>query len=102
MDFKQGNTYKLYGKIEDVNIDIISKVVFKFNDIKKTYLADGTGDVTYSDGIFTVYLSQEDTLSLKSSPKVKYEVAVKFTDNQVKRSQVYYTNSLETIIEEEI
>lgn len=102
MDFKQGNTYKLLGHIENVNIDDIDKVVFKFNDIVKTYQSDGTGDVQYSDDIFTINLSQQETLSLNNESQVKYEVAVKFKDAQVKRSQVYYTNSLETIIQEAI
>ena len=101
MDFKRGNTYRLYGTIENVDISVISKVVFKFNTIEKTYLSDGTGDVIYDSGKFIVELSQEETLSLTDT-RVKYEVAVKFTDNQVKRSPVYNTNSLETIIEEEI
>ena len=101
MDFKQGNTYILSGRIEDVNIEDIAKVVFKFNDIEKKYMSDGSGDVSYSEGIFEIRLSQADTLSLKKD-KVAYEVAVKFTDNEVKKSPVYYTNSLKTIIKEEL
>ena len=102
MNFKQGNTYKLQGKIENVHIEDIEKVVFKFNDIVKTYLSDGTGDVYYDSDIFTINLNQNETLALKNQSNVKYEVAVKFVDGQVKRSQVYYTNSQETIIEEAI
>ena len=101
MEFKRGNTYKLNATISGIDPSTITKIVFKFNDVKKTYLANGDGDVELNDGVFVVNLTQEETLRLKTE-KVKYEVAVKFTDGQVKKSKVYYTNSLETIIEEEI
>lgn len=103
MLLKQGNTYKLSCTISDIDIEDIAKIVFKFNEIKKVYLPNSEqSDVTYSEGVFTVPLSQQDTLKLIENEKVEYEVAVKFTDEQVKRSRVEETRSLKTIIEEAI
>lgn len=102
MVFKKGNTYELQVKISNIDIEEISKIVFKFNDIEKTYVNNSQNeDVIYqSDGTFIIYLSQNETLSLSS--EVEYEVAIKFTDNSVKRSPVYATSSLKTIIQEAI
>ena len=102
MTIKQGNTYQLKGTIKGVEVSEIKKIVFKFNDLKKIYTT-GIGEeseVIYEDGVFTIPLSQEETLELKGD--VKYEIAVKFNDNQVKRSVVNSTGSLYTIIEEVI
>ena len=96
MVFKQGNTYQLKGKVKGIDVSEISKVVFKFNDIEKIYPTN----VTYENEVFTIPLTQQETLTLQD--EVKYEVAVKFTNNQVKRSVVNETNSLYTIIEEAI
>ena len=100
MVFKKGNTYELKVEIENINIEEISKIVFKFNDIKKTYPVSGqTEDVVYQeDGTFIIYLTQQETLSL--ADKVEYEVGVKFTDDTVKKSEVYSTSSIKTIIQE--
>lgn len=97
MSLKQGNTYKLKAIINNVDIDDISVIVFKFNDVEKIYKSDGSGDVTYADGTFTVSFSQEDTLNF--SEIVYYEVGVKFNDNSVKRSNVQKTSVFKTIIE---
>jgi hypothetical protein len=97
MNLKQGNTYKLKAVINNVDIDDISEIVFKFNDVEKIYKSDGSGDVTYADGTFTVLFSQEDTLNF--SEIVYYEVGVKFNDNSVKRSNVQKTSVFKTIIE---
>lgn len=101
MVFKQGNTYQLKATI-DTELSTIDKIVFQFNDIQKSYLSDGTGDVTLSDGVFIVPLTQEDTLSLGECGNVNAEVAVKFQDGSVKRSRVIENLILDTIIEEEI
>ena len=98
MILKKGNTYQLKGKIKGLDISEISKIVFQFNNVEKVY-GEG-GEVTYQDEIFTIPLSQEETLSLEN--EVEYEVAVKFNDNQVKRSVVKKTSALYTIIEEAI
>ena len=100
MEFKQGNTYELPAVIDNVDINDITKVVFQFDNIKKTYLSDGTGDVEYSDGKFIISLTQQETLQLDG--KVAYEVAIKFNDGKVRRSKVKHTTSLLTIIKEAI
>lgn len=100
MNFKKGNTYNLSATIKGVDIQEIDKIVFQFNEIKKTYLSDAESDITYNEGVFIVPLSQEDTLKLKKD--VSYEVAVKFKSGEVKRSEVKQTDSLITIIEEAI
>ena len=100
MRFKQGNTYTLNATIKNVDIQDINKVVFKFNEIEKTYKEDGTGDVELDGDKFVISLSQEETLQLCET--VYYEVAVKFTNEEVKRSKVECTDSLETIINKEI
>ena len=102
MVFKQGNTYQLQVQINDIDVEDIAKIVFVFNSVKKTWTAGGQNtEVEYqSDGTFVVYLTQADTLSLKG--KVQYEVAIKFTDDSVKRSIVNSTSSLITMIEEVI
>lgn len=102
MVFKKGNTYELKVQIDNIDIEEITKIVFKFNDIEKTYIANGESEgVTYQgNNIFIINLSQAETLSL--SNEVEYEVAIKFNDNSVKRSVVYTTSSLKTIIQEVI
>lgn len=97
MILKQGNTYKLIAIIKDVDISTIEQIIFKFNDIEKEYKSDGTGDVELDVDKFIISLSQFDTLQLTNT--VSYEVAVKFTNGEVKRSQTESTGSLETIID---
>lgn len=97
MNLKQGNTYKLKAIINNINIEDISEIVFKFNEIEKIYKSDGSGDVTYDSDTFTIFFSQEDTLDF--SEIVYYEVAVKFNDESVKRSNIQKTSVLKTIIE---
>lgn len=102
MVFKKGNTYELKAQINNVDIEEITKIVFKFNNIKKTYIADeeSEGVIYQGENIFIISLSQQETLSL--SDEVEYEVAVKFNDNSVKKSLVYKTSNLKTIIQEVI
>lgn len=102
MDFKKGNTYKLKANIIGIDINDINKIVFQFNDIQKTYIPDGESEGVEYDGEnnFIIHLSQEETLKLAEI--VKYEVAIKFNDGEVKRSVVYSTSSLATIIKEAI
>ena len=102
MDFKKGNTYELKANIEGIDISEIKKIVFQFNNIQKIYISNGESEgVEYESGnTFIIHLSQEETLSL--SEIVKYEVAIKFNNDEVKRSVVYSTSSLATIIKEAI
>ena len=100
MKFKKGNTYTLDVEISNINIEDISKIVFKFGDIEKEYNSEEQGEVIYVDNKFIVSFSQEETLNFKK--EVQIEVAIKFIDNSVKRSPIYSVYSLDTIIEEVI
>lgn len=97
MTLKQGNTYQLKATI-DTDLSRIDKILFQFDSVKKEYLSDGTGEVQLESGIFTVPLTQEDTLLLDEL--VNCEVAVKFQDGSVKRSRIIEKMVLDTIIEE--
>ena len=98
MNLNKGNTYNLYATID--NLDNIEKIVFAFNNIKKIYLADGTGDVEKVGDKLLIKLSQEETLGFDFL--VEYQVAVKYKNDEVVRSYVKSTNALRTIIEEAI
>jgi len=103
MALKQGNTYELICDLKDkIDIEGVAKAIFQFNDIEKVYTTEigETSEVRYENGKFIVPLSQEETLSLKKS--VEYEMAIKFVDGNVKRSEVKTTNSLYTIIKKVI
>lgn len=63
-----------------LDISAIEKIIFNFDDIEKEYSAD-SDDVKYEDGIFKVYLKQEDTLKFKE--KVSYQVTIKYKDNTI-------------------
>lgn len=76
-------------------------MVVKFNEIEKTYEPTIEGDITIDEeGTITIYLSQEDTLQLQSN--VEYEIAVKFNDDHVERSDIKIMPSLRTIIKKVI
>lgn len=101
MKIKQGNTYMINAKIKDIDMSDVKKIVIKFNEIEKTYEPTIEGDITIDEeGIITIYLSQEDTLQLQSN--VEYEIAVKFNDDHVERSDVKTMPSLRTIIKKVI
>lgn len=103
MQLKKGNTYELSVPVKSagqkIDITDVQKVVFQFNDIKKTYPSE---DVEYDSEaeVFKVYLTQQDTLALKGV--VLWEVGVKYNDNTVQRTPIYKEVSLETIIKEVI
>lgn len=101
MKIKQGNTYMINARIKDIEMSDVVKMVIKFNEIEKTYESGVEGDITIdAEGIITIYLSQEDTLQLQNN--VEYEIAVKFNDNHVERSDVKSIPSLRTIIKKVI
>lgn len=101
MAFKKGNTYYLEMPVkingETLQIENVEKVVFQIGEIRKEYPGE---DVKYERELFVVYLSQEDTLKLNKD--IEYEVAIKFSDGQVIRSEPKTTYSIKTIINEEI
>ena len=77
---KQGNQFYLEFQIEDENgklLDIknVLKVQFNIGNLTKTY--DGTGkEVTYENGVFKVWLTEEETFNFDS--KVKMDARVLF------------------------
>lgn len=77
---KQGNQFYLEFQIEDENgqlLDMASvlKVQFNIGNLTKTY--DGTGEeVTYQNGVFKVWLTEEETFNFDS--KVKMDARVLF------------------------
>lgn len=103
MKLKKGNTYSLKIEIkkdgENIDINDVSKIVFKFSDIEKEYPSE---DVIYneSESCFIIKLTQKDTLSLKGN--VEWEVAVKYNNGDVRRTLIKKLYSLNTIIKEEI
>lgn len=103
MALKKGNTYNLKIPVklngEYVKDTDVSKVVFQIGEIQKEFPSE---DVSYDaeNSLFIVNLSQEDTL--KFEEKVAYEVAVKFPNESVVRSEVKTTYALKTLIEEVI
>lgn len=98
MNFKRGNTYKLYCDVEE--FENIEKLVFAINETKKTYNSDGSGDIDIQEGMLVISLSQEDTLALKNNAKV--EIAIKTNNGEVTRSLIKASGVLDTIIEEAI
>lgn len=101
MALKKGNTYYLEMPVkingEPLQIENVEKVVFQIGEIRKEYPNE---DVKYERELFVVYLSQEDTLKLNKD--IEYEVAIKFLDGQVIRSEPKTTYSIKTIINEVI
>lgn len=80
---KQGNQFYLCVQILDkdnnvLDINNISKVRFLFNDLVKEYPSE---DVVYDNSNFKIWLTQEETFSMKDS--VKLEIRVKFTDDTI-------------------
>lgn len=87
---QQGATYKLpfSFKIKGQTVlkEDIQEVSFAFGeDLKKTYIVglDNT-DIKYKEGIFTVILSEYDTLSLPSDKVLCFQGRIKFNDESIK------------------
>ena len=77
---KQGNQFYLEFQIEDENgelLDIKNVLIVQFNigNLTKTY--DGINeDVTYENGVFKVWLTEEETFNFDS--KVKMDARILF------------------------
>ena len=71
---KQGNQFYLEFQIEDkqggkLDINAVKKVQFNINELTKTY--DGlNNEVTYEDGIFKIWLTEDETFNFSSNVKV--------------------------------
>ena len=81
---KQGNQFYLEFQIEDENGELLDiknvlKVQFNIGNLTKTY--DGINeDVTYENGVFKVWLTEEETFNFDS--KVKMDARVLFKGNK--------------------
>ena len=78
---KQGNQFYLEFQIEDENgqlLDMASvlKVQFNIGNLTKTY--DGLNDeVTYQNGVFKVYLTEEETFNFDGRIKMDARILFK-------------------------
>ena len=77
---KQGNQFYLEFQIEDENGELLDiknvlKVQFNIGNLTKTY--DGINeDVTYENGVFKVWLTEEETFNFDN--KVKMDARILF------------------------
>lgn len=103
MALRQGDSYQLPIKImiNGVLLDmgLVTKVEFMFDNIRKVYGEDSTDGVIYSEDHFIVPLSQEETFSLKDKT-VDYQARVKFTSGEVKGTPIKRCNIYESISQE--
>ena len=83
---------------ELLDLTEVEKIVFQFENVKKTYLTDGTStdNIVYEDGVFRIYLTQEETGSFEDN--MSYQTAVKFKNGDVRRTLVKYDDLHEDII----
>lgn len=63
-----------------LDINVIEKIIFNFDNLEKEYSTD-SDDVKYENGIFKVYLKQEETL--KFEEKTSYQVTARYIDNTI-------------------
>lgn len=80
---KKGDAYplpvvvKLNGQvIDDGTIYAVEIVELSLQDLTKEWKADGTGEVTYENGVFYFPLSQEETFNLRAG-KIKQDARIK-------------------------
>lgn len=102
MQIKRGSTYTLLVHLtresQEIDINEVEKVVFKFNDIEKVY---PSADVSHEENNFVISLSQEETLGLKNR-KVLWEAGIRYKDGEVKKTLVNEMPTIDTIIEKVI
>ena len=78
---KHGNQFYLEFQIEDkqggkLDINAVKKVQFNINELTKTY--DGlNNEVTYEDGIFKIWLTEDETFNFSSNVKVDARILFK-------------------------
>lgn len=78
---KHGNQFYLEFQIEDkqggkLDINAVKKVQFNINELTKTY--DGlNNEVTYEDGIFKIWLTEDETFKFSSNVKVDARILFK-------------------------
>lgn len=86
---KKGDAYplpvvvKLNGQvIDDGTLYAVEIVELSLQDLTKEWKADGSGEVTYENGVFYFPLSQQETFNLRAG-KIKLDVRVKTIDRWV-------------------
>ena len=78
---KHGNQFYLEFQIEDkqggkLDINAVKKVQFNINELTKTY--DGlNNEVTYENGIFKIWLTEDETFNFSSNVKVDARILFK-------------------------
>lgn len=99
---KKGNQFYLELELTDKNnekidIEAVKKVQFNIDALTKTY--DGENqEVTYKDGVFRVWLTEEETFKFKN--KVKIEARVLFKNDLISGSIIqeeYFYDSLKEV-----
>ena len=82
---KHGNQFYLEFQIEDkqggkLDINAVKKVQFNINELTKTY--DGlNNEVTYENGIFKIWLTEDETFNFSSN--VKVDARILFTNDTI-------------------
>ena len=82
---KQGNQFYLETQIYDpednlLDISAVKKVQFNINELTKTY--DGlNNEVTYENGIFKIWLTEDETFNFSSN--VKVDARILFTNDTI-------------------
>lgn len=83
LTIKKGDAYpipmvvKLNGQvIDDGTIYSVQIVEFQLQDLRKEWRADGTGEVTYENGVFWFPISQSESFAFRAG-KIKLDTRVK-------------------------
>lgn len=100
---KKGNQFFLELEItndDDTAIDIraVDKVQFNIDDITKLYSADSS-EVTYEEGKFRIWLTEQETFAFKT--RVKLEARVLYTNGTILGTfveQEYFYDSLGSVM----
>ena len=101
---KQGNQFYLEFEIVDnennkLDIKAVLKVQFNIGNLTKTY--DGIGkEVTYENGVFKVYLTEEETFNFDGRIKMDARILFKGDTKTIGRTYIideYWYDSLKAV-----
>lgn len=104
MILTRGSTYNLKVPLTrdkiNIDIDLVDKVEFMFQDVRKLYGSDG--DVTYDNEnkVFVIPLSQNETFKLTEEGKIPYQARIKYKDAEVKATPIQYGYISKSLSEE--
>ena len=106
---KKGDAYplpvvvRLNGQvIDDGTIYAVEAVELSMQDLTKLWKADGSGEVTYENGVFYFPLNQQETFNLRAG-KIKLDVRVKTIDGWIQGlSDMQTVNVVATISRKEL